>query len=373
LLMRSFNALLNVDMGIRPEKILIAETDVPASTRQAALQRAVPFDRDMMQILGALPGVASASAVWDLPGDTRSNGSYWIDHLPPLESLGVSAPQAVFSVAMPGAFQTLGIPIRSGRDFDDRDIDSAPYTIIINEALTRKSFPGQNPIGHVMWCGFDLWPPKPMTIVGVIADVHEDGPNHPALPQMIMPYAQHPYAAANMHLLARTFADPRVIEELVRRKIHDRDPEVPVKFTTMEATLSDGVAAPRFRMVLLGLFAALAVGLAMAGVYGVMAYAVGQRANEFGLRMALGAGSRDVLRLVLGQGLLLAAAGLAIGLAGAVGASRLLTSLLFGVKSTDPLTYLAVTAIIALVALAACYVPAYRATRVDPVVALRQE
>lgn len=373
LLMRSFNALLDVDLGFRPEKILVAETSVPYSTRDDAQRRAVPFDHDMVQTIAAISGVASASAVWDLPGDTRSNGSYWIDKLPPIETLSVTAPQAVYSVVMPGAFQTLGIAVKSGRDFDDRDIDSAPNTIIINEALARKSFPGQDPLGHVMFCGFDRWPPKPMTIIGVTADVHEEGPDKPALPQMIMPYAQHPMPAANLHLLARTSADPLALQELVRRKIHERDPEVPVNFTTMEASLSEGVAAPRFRMVLLGLFAALAVGLAMAGVYGVMSYAVGQRASEFGLRMALGADSQDVLRLVLGQGLMLAAAGLAIGLTGAVAASRLLTSLLFGVQSTDPVTYLAVTAIIAIVALAACYVPAYRATRVDPLVALRQE
>src|SRR5262249_22003030 len=157
------------------------------------------------------------------------------------------------------------------------------------------------------------------------------------------------------------------------RKIRDRSAEVPVRFTTMEESLAANVAAPRFRTLLLGIFAAVAVCLAMAGVYGVMAYVVSQRSNEIGLRMALGATSRDVLRLVLGQGMALAVVGLVIGLAGAAAATRILTNLLFQVKPSDPLTYVAVAAVLGLVALTACYIPALRATRVDPLVALRQE
>jgi ABC-type antimicrobial peptide transport system permease subunit len=214
---------------------------------------------------------------------------------------------------------------------------------------------------------------KGMTIVGIAGDTHQYGPETAPQPEMFMPYTQHPGASNSFHLLARTSSDPVALIETVRRKIHDRDPEVPVKFTTLEAAVAEGVAAPRFRMVLLGLFAALAVCLAMAGVYGVMSYMVGQRSNEIGLRMALGASTRDVLRLVLGEGLTLAGIGLAIGLAAAFAASRLLGSLLFEVKPTDPVTYLAVAVILGVVALAACWVPAWRATRVDPLVALRQE
>jgi ABC-type lipoprotein release transport system permease subunit len=191
--------------------------------------------------------------------------------------------------------------------------------------------------------------------------------------EMFMPYAQHPGWASDLKLLIRTSADPAALSEAVRRKIADRDPSVPVKFSTMEEKVAEGVAAPRFRMLLLAIFAALAVSLAMAGVYGVMSYVVGQRANEIGLRMALGASAHDVLRLVLGRGLLLAALGLVIGLAGAIAATRSLHSLLFGVKEGDPLTYVAVAGILGVVALAACYLPARRAMRLDPVVALRQE
>ena len=378
LLMRSFDALLNVNLGYRPERILVAETGVPArggafaKRPETQLRRAIPFDRDMIASIATLPGVSSAAGAWQIPGRPGSDGGYWIDHPPPVDP-NVTAPQAVFSAIAPGFFETLGIPLKAGRDFNDRDSYDAPFTVIVNEALARKSFPGENPLGHVIFCGFDSWPPKGMTIVGIAGDEHQNGPERPAQPEILMPYTQHPRAANSFHLLARTSGDPSALMEAVRRKIHERDPEVPVTFTTMEASVAEGVAAPRFRMVLLELFAGLAVCLAMAGVYGVMSYMVGQRLSEIGLRMALGASTGDVLRMVLREGLMLSGIGLAIGLAAAVAASRLLGSLLFEVKPTDPLTYAAVAAILGVVALAACYIPAWRATRVDPLVALRQE
>jgi putative ABC transport system permease protein len=173
--------------------------------------------------------------------------------------------------------------------------------------------------------------------------------------------------------LARTANDPAALQETLRRKARERSSDVPVKFTTMDAAVANNVAAPRFRTLMLGIFAAVAVCLAMAGVYGVMAYMVSQRSNEIGLRMALGASPADVWRLVLRQGMLLTGAGLALGLAGAVAATRLLTSVLFEVKPSDPMTYAAVAALLAAVALAASYIPAHRASKVDPLVALRQE
>ncbi|HTS76693.1 MAG TPA: ABC transporter permease [Bryobacteraceae bacterium] len=373
LLMRSFDALINVDLGFRPEKILVAQTSVQVSSHQDAVTRAVAFDRDMLPAIAAIPGVVSAGGSFALPGDPGSNGGYWIDHMPPIEQLNVTAPQAVFTVIAPGTFGTLGIPLVSGRDFNDRDAPDAPYSVIINQALARKSFAGENPIGRVLFCGFDYDSMRGMTIVGIAADVREYGPATPPGPEIFMPYTQHPFAASHFMLLARTASDPAALSSEVRRRIQERDPQVPVKFTTVEASLAEGVAAPRFRMILFGLFAALAVALAMAGVYGVMSYAVSQRSSEIGLRMALGADSRHVLRMVLGQGLLLVMIGLAVGLAGSFAVTGLLASLLFEVKPADPLTYAAVAGILTLVVLAACYVPALRATRVDPVIALREE
>ncbi len=380
LLFRSFDALRNVDLGFRPDGILVAETSVQisrdmssASARQRAVESAVAFDRDMIAAISALPGVSSAGGTFALPGDPGSDGGYWIDHMPPIEQLSVTAPQAVFSVIAPGTLKTLGIPLVSGSDFSDRDGPDAPFSAIVNQALARKSFAGQNPLGRVIFCGYDYDSMRGMRILGIAGDVRQYGPATPPQPEIMMLYTQHPFAASQFMLLARTASDPAALAGTVRRKIQERYPQVPVKFTTMQAAVAEGVAPPRFRMILIGLFAGLAVCLGMAGVYGVMSYTVGQRSAEMGLRMALGADARDVLRLVLGQGLTLAAAGLALGLIGALGATRLLASLLFEVKPADPLTYALVTAALALVALAACYFPARRATRVDPAIALREE
>lgn len=188
-----------------------------------------------------------------------------------------------------------------------------------------------------------------------------------------MPYEQHPRPSTDLSILVRTAADPRILADAMRRKVREHSPDVPARFTTMEASLSENVAAPRFRTLLLGIFAGLAVCLAMAGVYGVMAYMVGQRSGEIGLRMALGASSGDVLRLVLRQTLRLAAIGLGLGLIGAVAATRMLASMLFGVKPGDPLTYAGVVILLGAVALAAGYIPARRAAKLDPLAALRQE
>jgi len=212
-----------------------------------------------------------------------------------------------------------------------------------------------------------------MHIVGVVGDVRQRGPARDPEPEIYMPYEQHPRPATAMSVVVRTAADPAALPEAMRRLARDRAPDVPVRFTTMETLLSENVAAPRFRTLLLGLFAGLAVCLAMAGVYGVMAYLVGQRSSEIGLRMALGASSADVQRMVIRQSLALVAAGIVLGLAGAAAATRLLTTVLFQVKPTDPLTYVAAALLLAVVALAASYVPARRAARLDPMVALRQE
>jgi predicted permease len=303
------------------------------------------------------------------PGHTGSDGSYWIDHLP--AALEVSAPQAVFSVVSPATFTTLGIPLQRGRDFNDSDTYDAAFTAVVNEALARHAFPNQDPIGHSIYCGLDSM--NAMKIVGIVGNVRQYGPAREPSPEIYMPYEQHPQPATNLSVLVRTSMQPGAISPVVREKIHELSADVPVKFTTMEALNSEGVAAPRFRTVLLGIFAALAVGLALAGVYGVMSYVVGQRSNEIGLRMALGASPRDVMRLILRQTLLLASAGIVIGLAGAAGVTQLLASMLFEVKATDPLTYAAVVVLLVIAALVASYIPARRAMRVDPMIALRHE
>jgi predicted permease len=368
LLIKSFVALQNVELGFRPERVLVVGTSVPASDLESA-RRATRFYKQLLAEVRALPGVLDAGATMEPPGHTASDGSYWIDQLP--AALNVSAPQAVFSVVSPGTFATLGIPQERGRDFNEGDTYDAPFTAVINEALARHAFPNQDPIGHSIFCGLDSM--NGMKIVGIVGNIRQEGPAKEPSPEIYMPYEQHPLPASALSVLVRTSMQPGAISPAVRDKIRALSVDVPVKFTTMEALNSEGVAAPRFRTLLLGIFAALAVGLALAGVYGVMSYVVGQRSNEIGLRMALGASQSDVLRLVLRQTLLLAGAGIVIGLAGAAVVTQFLTSMLFGVKTTDPATYAAVVGLLMLTALGASYVPARRAMRVDPMVALRYE
>jgi len=273
----------------------------------------------------------------------------------------------------PGTFTALGIPIESGRDFNEADQYEAPFTVIINRALARKTFPGRDPIGHTLNCGLDFESMKPMKIIGVVGDVRQFGPATAPWPEIFMPNEQHPYPSSSMNVVVRTTVESSELVDTLRRKVRALSPDVPVKFTTMEASLAENTAAPRFRTLLLAIFAGLAACLAMAGVYGVMAYVVGQRSSEIGLRMALGASSSDVLRLILRRGLALAGFGLILGLAGALAMSRLLTSILFEVKPNDPLTYIGVAVVLGAVALAASYIPARRAARIDPLDALRQE
>lgn len=373
LLIKSFNALHNVALGFNPEHVLVMESSVPAGDDVKSARRATQFYKDLLHDVATLPGVIAAGATRATPGHTASDGGYWLDHLPPQDQLSVSAPQAVFSDVTPGAFRTLGIPLRSGRDFNDGDTYEAHPAAIINEALAKKSFPGQNPIGHVIFCGMDMDSMKGMTIVGVVGDVRQYGPAHEPSPELYMPYEQHPGASTALSVLVRTTNDSGSLQETLRRKTRERSPDVPVKFTTMDESLAENVAAPRFRTLVLGIFAAVAVCLAMAGVYGVMAYLVGQRSSEIGLRMALGARPGDISRLVLREGMLLVGAGILLGLAGAFATTRLLTSMLFEVKPADPTTYAAVAVLLAGVALAASYIPAHRASKVDPLIALRQE
>jgi predicted permease len=368
LLIKSFVALQNVSLGFQTERVLVVETSVPASDLESA-RSATRFYKDLLPRLRAIPGVLDAGAIGVAPGQTRSDGGYYIDHLP--ATFTVTAPNAVFSVVAPGTLATVGVPLRGGRDFNEGDTYDAPFVAVINEALARQAFPNRDPVGHLIFCGLDSM--NPMKIVGIAGNTRQYGPSAEPSPEIFMPYEQHPQPSTDLSLLVRTSMPPGAIVSAVREKIHEASADVPAKFTTMEAVASESIAAPRFRTLLLGIFAGLAVCLALAGVYGVMSYVVGQRSNEIGLRMALGASPGDVMRLVLRQTLFLAGMGIAIGLAGAVAVAQLLTSMLFGVKATDPATYAVVVTLIVLAALAASYIPARRAMRVDPMIALRYE
>ena len=371
LLARSLAALTAVDMGFSPDRLLLLRTAVPVRSIADA-QRATAFYRDLLPELRALPGITSIAGVTSPPTAVGSNGGYWLQGGPGPDQTGVRAPQAIFNVVTPGYFKTIDVPLKAGRDFADGDRGGAPFVAIINEALARESFADKDPIGQQIQCGLDTL--EFMTIVGVVADVRTRGPASPAQSEIYMPYEQHPGPATGMTLVARTStADPVALTDAIRRRISARNPDVPVKASTMAATLGVATATPRFQTFLLVVFAGVALVLALAGVYGVMAYSVSQRVPELGVRIALGATPENIRSLIFGQGAKLAGAGLAIGIALALAGGRLLEGLLFGVTANDPTILIAVIAVIATATLAACYIPVRRATRVDPMVALRAE
>jgi len=369
LLIKSFVSLHNVSLGFRPENVLVMRASVPAPP-SVGIARARQFFKDMISRVSGLPGVLAAGATMAAPGSIASAGNYFINQMPAEAEIGV-APPAILSIVAPGTFAALGIPMRAGRDFSDGDAMDRPFVAVINEQLARKAFPNQVPLGRTIFCPFDS--SKGMTIVGVVGDVRQRGPEREPMAECYMPYSQHAFNGATLSLVVRTAGDPNALVETVRRLAREWAPDVPMRSTTLETMLSENVAAPRFRTLLLAIFAVLAMCLAMAGVYGVMAYGVGQRSGEVGLRMALGASRGSVLRLIVGQGMKLAGIGVVLGLAGAFAGSRLLTTMLFEVKPTDPLVYLAVAVLVVGVALVANYIPARRASRIDPLAAIRQE
>lgn len=369
-LVKSLIALGAVDMGFDSDRLLVIRTTVPVAGRADA-PRATAFYRELLSDVRGMPGVLAAGAVTGLPSAPRSNGSYWIQGGPGPEDTGVRAPQAIFTVVTPDYFRALKVPLLAGRDFDDGDRLDAPFVAIVNDALVRESFPGRDPIGQTIRCGLDSL--DPMTIVGVVRDMRTLGPARPAQAEIYMPYEQHPGPGASLNIVARAAADPGALGTTIARRIRERSTDVPARIDTMEGTLARATAAPRFRTVLLMVFAAVALLLAMAGVYSVMAFTVSRRVPEIGVRVALGAAPRNVLGLVMREGALLTAIGLVLGLALAAAGARLLASLTFAVSPTDPGVLAGVIALVAATALVACYVPGRRALRVDPASALRAE
>ncbi|HYP14577.1 MAG TPA: ABC transporter permease [Bryobacteraceae bacterium] len=364
LLIKSYSALQNVPLGYHPENVLVIKTTVPLTPDGTPAR----FFQDLLPQIAAIPGVSAAGATMAPPGNLSSGsyGAYFVDHM------GKDRMNyAHKNVIAPGTFAALGVPLTRGRDFSETDVEGRQPVAIVNEALVRLSFGGEDPVGRTIYCPFDN--SDPMTIVGVVGDVRQRGPDSQAQPECYLNYRQHEFNGNTLHILVRTSADPRALSRTVQGLALELSPEVPMKFTSMKATVAGNVAAPRFRTLLFGLFAGLSVCLAVAGVYGVMAFAVGQRSNEIGLRMALGASEGAVLQMILRHGLLLVAIGLAIGLGAALAASRLMRAMLFEVKPNDPLVYLSVAIVLAIVTLIGSYIPARRAAHIDPLTAIRQD
>jgi predicted permease len=371
LLLRSFMTLTSVQLGYRTEGILVMYAHAPA----ASLEEYVGVGRLVESLFGqlnGLPGVTSVAAAMGLPtGQYGMIGSYAVEGKHRLAS-SQNLPQAGFRLASPAYFQTMGIPLIGGREFSPRDQYDSPFVAIVSQTLARQSFPNEDPIGQRLQCGLDA-PSKWMTIVGVVGDVRQQSPASTPAPELYLPLKQHPYLANELQVVLRANVPPESLIVPVQQKVRAISPEIAMKFTNMDRMVADSIATPRLRMLLISGFAALALLLAMAGVYGVMNYVITQRTSEFGLRVALGASPAKIVRLVLGSALRLAALGLSAGLALSLAASSFISSMLFRLNPTDPMTYAIVLAAVTPVIFLAAVIPAWRAAQIDPLTALREE
>ena len=368
LLIRSFIRLQGVPTGFEPENLTAMTINLRSSGYPDQKSR-TSFTEKLMTQLAALPAIRSVGFSTNLPLDVGLQGTeFKIEGQ--TESPGVT-PHTHVSIVSPGYFHTMGTPLLQGREFNTGDYADAPGVVIINSYLAQHYFPGQNALGKRLEMGFRSG--RLLQIIGVAADVRHDSLQSELHPGMYLPYAQAPQGLP-LIVLVRGTSDSAAVVAGVREQLRQIDPRLPLyDVKTMNQVVHTAMARPRFITFLLGGFAAVALLLAAVGIYGVIAYTVGQSTREIGIRMALGARPAHVWRLVIGQGLMLTILGVGIGLTGAFALTRLISTLLFGVTPTDPLTFLGGAALLVLVALLACYVPAKRAMRVDPLVALRYE
>ena len=391
LLGRSLMKVLEVNPGFRVEKIVTMDVSLPRpdwTDWEAKAGQAI-FFRNLIERLRQIPGVRQVGATSDLPmTGWTSNGQFLLmtqnevpknpTNLQELsrdfdilfrqkERLG----EADFCVATAGYFQALGIPLLRGRIFEERDGPDSPHAAVISASLARQRWPGQDPLGHTIEFGNMDGDIRLLTIVGIVGDVHVNGADVPPDPTVYVNLFQRPMPAMTLTML--TDADTQQVTSAARQILHELNPEIPPRFGTFSQVYSASLGSRRFNLLLIGFFAGIALLLATAGVFGVMAYSVSRRTREIGVRVALGAGSGDVMAMLLGQGLRTVLLGVVIGVAGSLALTHVIQSLLFGVSATDPLTSVSMILLLISAALLACYVPARRAAKVDPMVALRYE
>jgi putative ABC transport system permease protein len=375
LLVKSFHQLTAIQPGFDPHGVLTARVALPLDQYQSIDQQR-SFFQQLVERLQVLPGVTSAGATAAIPlrGNMMMISAIQIEGRPQMDQATMNATTASINAVTPGYFSALRVPLIEGRLLGERDGANAPNTVVVNEAFVRRYFEKEDPIGKRFNAGMGpvTHGPKSWTIVGVIGDTKQQGLASEVMPEATASALQWPRFM--MTLVLRTSVDPASLVSAVRKQVSDLDKNLPVYgVQTMDDVLSAEVASQRFNAGALAGFAGLAVLLAAVGIYGVMAYAVSQRTREMGVRIALGAETGNVLRMILGQGLRLAVIGAGLGVVASFGLTRLMSGLLFGVKTSDPETFVLVTAALLIVALAACWIPAWRATRVDPVIALRYE
>ena len=372
LFIKGFSRLRSVDPGFNAASVLTMHLQLPAS-RYAEIPPQTQFRREVLARLNSLPAI-EAAMITDIPlGGNYLSHSFVIDGRPPVP---VGAEPEVQTLSVMGDyFRVMQIPVRAGRAFTPMDREGQPLVAIVNEEFVKEFFAHQDPLGaRIDWSRRE-GPHQWMTIAGVVADVKHSALSLPPDPAIYAPYAQSDEAWRRWAtLVIRSPLASAGLVEAVKKQVWSVDGQIPVSdVQSMDELLAESVAEQRFNMIVLTIFAALALLLAAVGIYGLMAYTVNQRTHEIGVRIAVGARQRDVLRLVLGEGAKLTFLGIVIGTAAALALTRVMASLLFDVKPTDPATFAGVAVILAAVALAACYIPARRATRVDPIVALRYE
>jgi putative ABC transport system permease protein len=372
LLIRSFLRLQQVDAGFRADGVLTMRVSLPEQ-KYAKPEQTRAFYRELLDRVRQLPGVDAAGAANGLPlGGTGWSGTTTIDTQAVPEK--DRSPETDQRPVTAGYFEAMGIPLVRGRYFDRRDIETAAPVAIVDETLARTYWPGEDAIGKRITQGDRESSAPWRVVVGVVRHVRYRTLESPSRVEFYWPYPQTDFALGSMSLAIHTGADPRMLANAVQKQVSALDPDQPVyRIRTMQELMAESVARRRLSMFLLAIFAGVALLLAAVGIYGVMSYTVAQRAHEMGIRMALGARGKNILWLVLGQSLWLTGAGLLIGLAGSLLLTRLLATLLFDVKASDPFTYLFVALFLAAVAQVASFLPAWRATTIDPVTALRQE
>jgi len=392
LLGRSFLRLISTSPGFRQENLITMEFSPPIpqgqwGTDPSAIARQIHQMDDILNRLRAIPGaetVGLAGAIPAAAGDNLADGDFLIlngqkpaanfDEWGRMAQNPSQVGHALYCVAGGAYFRTMGIPLIRGRMFGDQDDLNSPHVAVLSESLARQRWPNENPIGQMIDFGNMDGNLKPLTIVGIVGDVRAAGLDRPPSPIIYVDYRQRGLNAnSSPTILMRSAAPPAEIVSAARSIFHDLAPDAPVKFSTFAHEMVGWLADRRFLLLLVGLFAVAALAVAAVGIYGVVAFSVTRRTQEIGIRMALGGQRSDVLRLVLGEGTRMAALGVGIGIAVSMAITRLMSTLLFGISATDPLTFVCVAVLLSLVALLASYIPARRAMRVDPIVALRYE